>query len=228
MSYTNDNKWMAFDIETAGREDVSGYIPEPQADKRLSDPVKVKADLEKKRAESVDRLPLDPNGCRIVSVGWQVEGWDSPEVLSEPAGEQFMLETFWKHAKGRRLVGYYSRLFDLPVILQRSRLLGVSIPDWRNLLAPYGRARGHVDLFDELTFDNGRADGVIPRKLTTFCKQFGIDIPEDDSAGSDMAALVKAGDWEAIRQHCSRDVERTVALARRLGIVPAPVEASVF
>jgi hypothetical protein len=229
MGYNDEDgvvRWMAFDIETAGRGDVSELIPEPQADKRLTDPAKVKADLEKKQAEAVSRLSLDPNGCDIVAIGWQIEGWDAPETLSVPADQAFMLQTFWKHAKGRRLVGFYSRQFDLPVILQRSRYLGIQIPDWRSLLAPYGRARGHVDVFDELTFDNSRADGVVPRKLTTFCKQFGVDISEDDCDGSDIAALVAAGDWEAVRQHCARDVERTVALARRLGIVPAPVDVA--
>jgi hypothetical protein len=43
-----------------------------------------------------------------------------------------------------------------------------------------------------------------------------------------MAALVAAGDYAAIRQHCSRDVERTVALARALKVIPAAVEATVF
>jgi predicted PolB exonuclease-like 3'-5' exonuclease len=142
--------------------------------------------------------------------------------------EYLMLCDFWSRAKSRRLVGYYSRMFDLPVLLQRSRMHGIAIPDWRNLLAPYGRARGHVDLFDELSFDGKRDDGVIPRRLLTYCKLFGIDVPEDDSKGSDIATLVKAGDYDAIRQHCSRDVERTVALARRLGVIPAAVEAGVF
>jgi predicted PolB exonuclease-like 3'-5' exonuclease len=139
-----------------------------------------------------------------------------------------MLSEFWRWAKGRRLVGYYSRMFDLPVLLQRSRMHGIAIPDWRNLLAPYGRARGHVDLFDELSFDGKRDDGVIPRRLLTFSKLFGIDVPDDDSKGSDIATLVKAGDYDAIRRHCSRDVERTVALARKLGVIPAAVEAGVF
>jgi hypothetical protein len=176
------SKWICFDIETSGRTDVAHLLPEPEADKRLSDPVKVAADLEKKRAAQSSGLSLDVNGCSIVALGYQFEEWLTPETLSIPAGERFMLETFWGVAKGRTIIGYYSRLFDLPVILQRSRYLGVSIPgNWRDLLAPYGRSKRHIDLFDELTFDNGRQDGVIPRRLGMFCKQFGLDVPSDDT-----------------------------------------------
>jgi predicted PolB exonuclease-like 3'-5' exonuclease len=246
-------RWMAFDIETAVREAAIALLPapdpepemgpEPEADKRLTDPVKIAADLEKRRAKAVadlerrredaihkredtiGRLALDPNGNRIVAIGWQTEQDDTIEVRT--ADERVMLETFWAYAKNRKLVGFCSRRFDLPVIIQRSRMLGVPIPDWRNLIAPYGRSRGHVDLYDEWTLD-GTIKGEIPNNLLTVCALNGIAIPDDDSKGKDMAALVAAGDYAAIRQHCSRDVERTVALARCLKVIPAAVEAGVF
>lgn len=222
MGYNNEHAglgWIAFDIETVGREDVTVLLPEPDHDKRLTDPAKIEADKAKRRAEQIAKLSVDVNGCALVALGFQTEQMEGPEVLSLPADETFMLETFFQYSKGRTLVGYYSRLFDLPVILQRSRYRGVPIPPWRDLLAPYGRARRHIDLFDELTFDNGRQDGVVPRKLGTFCKQFGLNLPDDDVDGADIAELVKQGDFEAVRRHCEIDVMKTVAVAQVLGLV---------
>lgn len=223
--------WIAFDIETAAREDdVSPLIPDPSPDGRLTDPVKMVADVAKKRKALLEKLPLDENGNTIVCLGYQLECWDAPEVLSIPAGERFMIESFLAQAKGRTLIGYCSRLFDLRTIIQRSRYLGIPHPPWRDLLAPYGRAKRHIDLFDELTLDGGRNDGVVPKRLGTFCTGFGLDVPHDDSDGSQVAALLRAGDIAAVRRHCEIDVMKTVALARRLGIIqamePAPVLAS--
>lgn len=232
MGYNSEHAglgWIAFDIETIGREDVTSLLPEPDHDKRLTDPAKIDADKAKKRAEQIGKLSVDANGCQLVALGFQTEQMERPEVLSLPAAETFMLDTFYEHGKGRTFIGFYSRLFDLPVILQRSRYRGLAIPPWRDLLAPYGRAKRHIDLFDELTFDNGRQDGVVPRKLGTFCKQFGLDVPEDGTEGADIAALVKAGDYAAVRRHCEIDVVKTVALARALGVIkgaPVPMAAS--
>jgi hypothetical protein len=217
--------YICFDLETAAREDVSQYIPEPEADKRLTDPVKIAADLSKKREAGVGRLSLDMNGCVIVAIGYQTELMDAPKVLL--GDERAMLVALWAAAKGRTIIGYRSRTFDIPIVVQRSRFLKVPHPSWRDLTARWGKGKA-IDLFDELTFDDSRQDGVIPRKLTTFCGLFDLDIPSDDSKGSDIAALVKAGDWGAIEQHCSRDVQRTMGIARSLGIVPTPAEVVAF
>jgi hypothetical protein len=217
--------YICFDLETAAREDVSQYIPEPEADKRLTDPGKIAADLSKKREASISRLSLDMNGCVIVAIGYQTELMDAPKVLL--GDERAMLGALWAAAKGRTIIGYRSRTFDIPIVVQRSRFLKVPHPSWRDLTARWGKGKA-IDLFDELTFDDSRQDGVIPRKLTTFCGLFDLDIPSDDSKGSDIAALVKAGDWGAIEQHCSRDVQRTMGIARSLGIVPTPAEVVAF
>lgn len=212
--------WIAFDIETHGRDDVADLIPMPSPDGRLTDPVKKAADVERKRAEQLAKLAVDANGCTVVAIGYQTSEMDEPETVSIPAQEDFMVRRFFAEAKGRTLVGYCSRRFDLLVLFQRARFLNISSGlRWRDVLQPYGRSRGHIDLYDELTFDGGRDDSVVPRKLTTFCKLFGLDIPDDDAKGGDIAALVKAGDYEAIREHCKRDVMRTVGLASRLGLI---------
>jgi len=65
------------------------------------------------------------------------------------------------------------------------------------------------------------------RTLKAFCKRFGIPV-NDAINGSEIPALVAAGKWEEVAAHCRADVELTVQLAHRLGIVneiPRPAEA---
>jgi hypothetical protein len=230
-AHTGLSRWLVFDLETDKRDEAITLVPEPEVDKRLSDPAKIAADLERKRAESIRRLSLDMNGCRIVALGYQDETITEPSVMIEDGyQERSMLANFWQWSKGHTLIGFRSRTFDLPIILQRSRLLGVPVPPWRDLLAPYGRSKRHIDLYDEATFDGIQRDNVIPRRLQTHGEpaMFNTGIPHDDCDGADIAALVAAGDYVSIGLHCTRDVARTVALARALRIIPAAQAAEVF
>jgi predicted PolB exonuclease-like 3'-5' exonuclease len=219
-------RWICFDLETCPREDIEGFIPTPEAARNLKDPVKIAADLEEKRAEQLAKLGLDWNLNRIVAIGWQTELMTSPYVAITSLVEWMLLDKFWHEARGRRLIGFNARTFDVPVLIQRSRLLGVS---YRSVnLARFGR--GEVtDLSDMLTFDDAPCTYVMKRTLTNFCKLFGVTTPDDPVEGKDIAALVQAGEWDAVRHHVKVDVLKTVGLARKLGVIPAVVEtAGVF
>jgi hypothetical protein len=219
-------RWICFDLETCPREDIDGFIPTPEAARNLKDPVKIAADLEEKRAEQLAKLGLDWNLNRIVAIGWQTELMTSPYVAITSLVEWMLLDKFWHEARGRRLIGFKARTFDVPVLIQRSRLLGVS---YRSVnLARFGR--GEVtDLSDMLTFDDAPCTYVMKRTLTNFCKLFGVTTPDDPVEGKDIAALVQAGEWDAVRHHVKVDVLKTVGLARKLGVIPAVVEtAGVF
>ena len=63
---------------------------------------------------------------------------------------------------------------------------------------------------------------LMPRTLKAFAKRFGLSVT-DDIDGKDIPALAAAGDWEAIAKHCMADLELTLALARKLGVVQAEV-----
>jgi hypothetical protein len=229
MGYNDEGarRFICFDLETAPRDDIDGFIPTPEAARNLKDPVKIAADLEEKRAEQLAKLGLDWNLNRIVAIGWQTELMTEPRCYLFPdAAEDTLLSLFWDAAKGHRLIGFKARTFDVPVLIQRSRLLGVA---YRSVnLARFGR--GEVtDLSDMLTFDDAPCTYVMRRTLTNFCKLFGVDCPDDPVEGKDIAALVQAGEWEVVRHHVKVDVLKTVGLARRLNVIPAAVEAaSVF
>ena len=48
----------------------------------------------------------------------------------------------------------------------------------------------------------------------------------DPHSGKDIAALVAAGEWAGVEGHCTADILKTAALARRIGVLePEPVKA---
>jgi hypothetical protein len=220
-----------FDLETSAHPDAALYIVPPdldaiQAAGNLKDPEKIAADIEKKRAaaqadyeRSLDRCALDWNLNRIVALGLHNVGDGGPQVIvcKNEKDEKAALATFWLATKGRRLVGFCSRTFDAPVLIQRSRYLGVP---YRELsLAKWGR--GDVtDLREILTFDDARYEAIMPRSLDAFCKRFGI-VVTDDWTGADVPALIKQGNWDGVMAHCRADLERTRLLAERIGVLSA-------
>jgi hypothetical protein len=222
------------DIETAPHPCAAEYLDALNLDGikpagNLKDPAKIaeslaqrKADATAEHAAKLTRAALDWNLSRIVAIGWSI----GAEIIVMPCADEFeergALEAFWKDAKGRELLGFACRTFDAPTLIQRSRLLKV---EHRPLnLARYGKG-SIIDLREILTFDDARYEAIMPRSLKMFAKRF--DIPVDDAvSGSDVPALIAAGEWEAVIGHVTSDVRLTMALARRIGVLePETVSA---
>jgi hypothetical protein len=237
VGYQNENAtvrpfpFIAWDLETVGRDDVAHLLREVEADKRLTDPVKIAADREKKRAALVDRLGLYPNSARVVALGYQTESMAEPAVLlPHESSEAEVLHSFFQLATSRTWVGFCSRTFDARILFRRAQLLGVNAPrDWRALMQPFGRSRGHIDLYDEYSFDGTRGEEKtpLPETLKVACQVFEVDVPDDDGDGGDIGALVAAGDWDGVRLHQMRDIQRTVGLARAMRLLPQAAPADV-
>lgn len=233
-----NNQYSGFtvvDLETAAHPDAALYIVPPDLDSiqaagNLKDPEKIKADIEKRRAAaqadyeaSIDRCALDWNLSRIVCLGMHNVGDGGPQVIvcKTEKDEKAALAAFWLATRGRRLVGFCSRTFDIPTLIQRSRLLGVKHPDLS--LAKFGRG-SVTDLREILTFDDAHYTAIMPRSLDAFCKRFGI-VVTDDWTGADVPALIKQENWDGVAAHCRADLERTRLLAERIGVLRA-VEAA--
>ena len=212
-----------FDFETVGREGAEVFLGEPRADARLTDPAKIEADRVKKYLANFSKLSLDPYGCRIAVAAWHRTGRDAEPIHVWPCptedDEREMLRVLLSDMGNATICGYNCRAFDLPVLLARCRLLGVSYPyAWDNpKWLRYGT--DVVDLYELLTFGQGRYDEhVISRGLTSMCRVFGIDIPDDDIGGAWVAQAIAEGQWQMVQDHCQRDVQRTMALAQRLRV----------
>jgi uncharacterized protein YprB with RNaseH-like and TPR domain len=219
--------WICIDIETCPRDDADRWLGAITPDGRLTDPVKIEADLAKKQAAQREKCALDWNCSRIVVLGYQTEEMAEPKVLNcVDTPEEHMLNMAWfnRSERTRTIVSFNGIRFDVPTLVQRSRYLGVQAPHlslrkWDN---------AHIrDLYMELTFDDAPCAHVMERSLDNFSRQFGIDI-EDDVDGADVPKLWAAGDYDRVVEHCRLDIKKTVALARAIGaILPAAEVAEV-
>lgn len=208
------------DIETASLPNAADFLEPVKPDSRLKDPAKIAADIEEKTAARLEKIGLDRNVGRIVALGWWTEqNGEFYGVCRDEMEERRALGGFWSSCKHRTIVGFNVKDFDLKYMIQRSRYLGVPHPILD--LGKYTR-KGIIDLFSELTFNDGIHDqGAMRRTLKAFCRRFGI--PVDDAIdGKDIGALVAAGDWAAVEAHVRSDVALTVKLAQRLGVVAVP------
>jgi predicted PolB exonuclease-like 3'-5' exonuclease len=206
-----------FDIETAPLLNAADYLTDPEPDARLTDPEKIAADLTKKRAAQLDRCGLDWNVGRVVAMAWARD--DEPiqvRTCEDSHAEMGALAEFWQASRNSVLVGFNVRTFDVPFCLQRSRYLNVPAPKLN--LARY-RRDPICDLREELTFDDIRYGERMPMStsLKAFARRFGFGVT-DAIAGSEIAELVEAGQWDAIAAHVQSDVELTRLLAQRIGI----------
>lgn len=214
------------DIETCGLANAADYLEPVQPDKRLTDPKKIEADIRDKELARIEKLSLDWNVGRIAALGFWTEqlGTVAYECRDE-AREAEVIAAFWAMARNRNIVGFNIKGFDLRFLVQRSRYLDLRTPYLD--LGKYSR-KGIVDLYLDLTFNDGTYDqGAMRRTLHAFCKRFGIPV-EDTVVGKDVPALVSAGEWDKVIAHVTADVEATVALARKLGVIQPAMEEAVL
>lgn len=229
------------DLETIGLPEASAWFDpfEPDAellepimpDSRLKDPVKVAAnwaDVERRRAERPEaiaanvaakeaarasKFSLDADTCQIVALGWHDLGQGSPivRICKNEDEERYALIEYWTTYEQRftKIVGFNSARFDLPVMVMRSIYLNVPHPEI--VMTPAWKSP-HVDLWERLSLGGARRD---VKSLRFYAKRLGIPI-YDDISGKDVAAMVAAGEWEKVQNHCLFDLDLTRALGERI------------
>lgn len=209
-------KYIVLDLETIPHRDAGDWLEPVTPDARLVDPEKIAKSIADKTAERDEKLGLDPDLCQIVALGYHVIGRSDPvcEVTQDEQAERGAIERLAVELRkddATKIVTFYGRQFDLPVLMRRAMYLGVSFPKL-NL----DRYRSpHIDVWDALTYSGALRTA---HSLAFYAKRMGFTTL-DKVNGADVAKLAKAGDWEAIRQHCLSDVGLTHSLANRLGLL---------
>jgi hypothetical protein len=206
---------LAFDLETVADVTALPLLPPCEAPGNYKDPDKIAAAIAERTAERNAKLALDPDCCRIVAIGYTFLPGQA-EVLVCPTidAERLALDHFWQlwSAPGSYPVGYNCVAFDLPVLIQRSRILRVDYP--RIMLRKYGTPDCH-----DLMLDLSHGGLTSYKGLGFWCQRFTLDVPEDATSGKDIAALVAANSpecWATVEAHCQIDVIKTYALAQVL------------
>lgn len=212
------------DLETLGLEVAKEWVEPLSAPSNYKDEQKIADYIREAEAERALRFALDPDCCRIVAFGYHDIGNGDPIVAlcSTEFEERQQLRLFWESfvQQETRLITYNGHRFDLPVLVMRSLYLDVPHPAIQ--FAPPWKAWPHVDLWEKLSLNGARKD---VKSLRFYAKRFGIPI-YDDITGKDVAAMVAAGEWRKIENHCLFDLDVTRALAERLGVLKlTPVAA---
>lgn len=210
-------RYLVLDIETLPHPQAQDWLEPVKPDARLKDPVKVAASIAEKTAERDEKLGLDPDCCVIAALGYHVVGRSDPfcdVTYGQEVNEKDALEHLWwefNKDSDTRIVSFYGRSFDLPVLMRRSMYLGVPFPKlnldrWKS---------PHIDVWNALTYDGALRTA---HSLAFYAKRMGFTTL-DKVDGSEVSALAKAGNWDAIRDHCLSDVGLTHAVANRLGLL---------
>lgn len=227
-----------FDCETYRIPNAAEFlepvvVPPAKADGRLTDTVKIAADLAKKeqaRLEEIkekeqkqlDDCSLNPYMARVIALGWAWEHDDvvTVQVANNDAAEATMLAEFWRLVVDPStghvmpLIGFNSRAFDLPLLMVRSMLLGVKAP-----ILDVSRWRSpHPDIMRSLSHDEALSFPKGMGTLRWFAKRFGLPL-DDAFSGAEVAGLVESDNWDAIKAHCEWDVRTCKAIAERIGVI---------
>lgn len=217
MGFNNEcSGSIVLDIETIGSPECESFLEPVSAPANYKDAEKIAAYCVEKRQQQIERAGLEADLCEVVAVGVRVD--DEPvRVMTRVEGDERALVAFaWAQIASRYVIGFNVLGFDLPVLIRRAQLMGV--PYTPLSLDRYRTP--HVDLLERLSF-NGK---LTYRSLSFYCKRFGIPVT-DETSGKDIAAMVAANDWATVHAHCRADVEKTTALAQRLGWLMRQAEA---
>jgi hypothetical protein len=211
MGLNNENaRRLVFDIETAPIADAAEFLEPAEAPANYKDPAKIAAYIDEKNAENLGRCALDIDLCRVVAIGLRAEDGDASAVLTPTVDEErSALALFWHDASTAHLVGFNCLAFDLPVLMRRSQYLGIAIP---SIAIDKYRHPSVTDLQMVLSFNGA----VKLRGLSFYAKRFGIPC-EDTLTGAEIPAAVVESRWDDVRAHVMADVQKTAALAQRLG-----------
>jgi predicted PolB exonuclease-like 3'-5' exonuclease len=122
----------AFDIETIADRSLIEMLPPIEAAGNLKDPIKIKADLEKKQQRQIEEMGLDPRWNLICCIA-VYDGQKEPRaVLLEEAShdsERKLLEVAWEMLSGYDFfVTFNGCEFDVPILNLHSLFNRVRVP----------------------------------------------------------------------------------------------------
>ena len=220
------------DLETLGLDEVRAFLDPVSAPSNYKDPQKIADYIRDATARQMEMLAVDPHCCRVVAFGWEDIGYGDPTVALcssefEERGQLIQMWEGWREFERKAqqeqldipprdrvdpvFLTFNGNRFDLPILLLRSMYLQVKHPilnldRWRS---------PHIDLYQRLTL-NGVVEG---HSLRFFAKRLGLPV-YDDITGKDVAAMVAAGDWQKVHDHCLSDLALNRAIAERIGAIP--------
>jgi DNA polymerase elongation subunit (family B) len=169
--------------------------------------------------EASSKAALSALTCEVLAIGYKGEK-KLLDCVGEEGDESKILSRFWAQYRNlrkanRRMVGYNIAFFDIPTLVQRSWILGITVPD--TIFTMPGRYL-EPTFIDLAQVWQGSARNGMP-KLDTIAKAFGIPGKPDGISGGDFARLFHNPETRQIAiDYLSGDLDMTFEIAQRIGI----------
>jgi hypothetical protein len=164
---------------------------------------------------------LDAAIGKVCAIGYRNHNGIEILHLRTQHDEIEMLGEFWRVAstirhQGRKMIGFYSNMFDVPFLARRSWINGVSVPDW--ITTPTGfLSPVFVDLI-QIWQSGNRRDSI---KLDKLARALGIEGKPDDCDGATFWRMLRGGEEEreVAISYLRGDLRMTAEVATRLGVM---------
>ena len=199
---------LAIDIETIHNPDMISKLPEVVADSRLKDKEKIKADIEKKKAEQIEKMALSPLYGKIACIGYYGDEIQKVDIEDEVT----MIKKFLDRINENVVVTWNGKGFDFEFIIKRGVILGVCPLSLLEVYTNKYKSENHIDLMEKWCGYGkfAKLNEVASILLDGECK--------DDLDVKQISELMKTTiGKEMIRRYCLRDCELTYKLARKMG-----------
>lgn len=199
-------KVITFDLETIADKSVIPLLPPVKPNGTLKDPIKIKADIEKKEIEQISKLGLNPTTARICTFGW-FDGKESHHIMLEDESaraEKKLLQQSWEVlAEAEHFVTFNGNQFDVPMLLMRS-LINKVRPAVQISTKKY-TITNHTDVRAVLS----NWDAYKPGKLDFYSKLLLGKTPKGEFDGSDVQTMYELELYEDIGNYCMDDCRCT-------------------
>lgn len=199
---------LAIDIETMPNPDMISKLPEVVADSRLKDEDKIKADIEKKKAEQIEKMALSPLYGKIACIGYYGEKIQDVDI----ADEVTMITRLMNLLRDEYIpVTWNGKAFDFEFIIKRGVILGVCPLSLLEVYTNKYKSENHIDLMEKWCGHGKFA------KLNEVASVLIGDQKEEFDVKEIPELIKTATGRELIKRYCLQDCKLTYELAKKMG-----------
>ena len=201
---------LAIDIETIPNPDMISKLPEVVADSRLKDEAKIKADIEKKKAEQIEKMALSPLYGKIACIGYYGDNIKEVHIDSE---KNMLKKLSQLMQEDNILLTWNGNGFDWDFIIKRGIILGIEDLNLKHLEVIRSKKNPmFIDLMEKWCGYSkfAKLNEVASILLDGECKE-EFDVKE-------IPNLIKTKTGkELIKRYCLQDCKLVYDLARKMG-----------
>jgi DNA polymerase elongation subunit (family B) len=201
-----------FDIETGpqSRAALKELMPHFSPPGNIKDPVKIKLKMAEKEAKWMDDAALNAESLNVLAIGMHDDETNETTIITEE-DEVATITKFWDTVAPRNnveieLIGFNSNNFDIPILVRRSYILGIPVPN--NL-----KGKWLPDFCIDLMEMWQCGDRTKRISLDRLCKACGF--AGKNGSGKYFSQLLEE-DREAAIEYLINDINITAKLAKRM------------